>query len=115
MKTRRTLVTKRVHDPEGGRSFSSGGMQRLATRGESSEVGRFGIARLRPSRAAYAEHAAEAAPPALRRAPSTAADVRVVAFSLDFHFEPPDDHRTREYPRTELYRDARHISANREQ
>lgn len=43
-----------------------------------STVGSFGIARLRPSRAAYAEHAAEAAPPALRRAPSTATDVLVI-------------------------------------
>lgn len=49
-----------------------------------STVGSFGIARLRPSRAAYAEHAAEAAPPALRRAPSTATDVPVIVF----HFQP---------------------------
>lgn len=73
---------ERVRNLEGGQrsaswwgtpeSEDSGG--RVATRVDGT-VGSFGIARLRPSRAAYAKHAAEAAPPALRRAPSTAADV----------------------------------------
>lgn len=51
-----------------------------------STVGSVGIARLRLPRAAYAEHAAEAAPPALRRAPSTATDVPIDI--SHFHFLP---------------------------
>lgn len=76
MKTR-TLVTNESTRSEGGRSDS--GDMGLSKRGgrTMSTVGSVGIARLRLPRAAYAEHAAEAAPPALRRAPSTATDVPI--------------------------------------
>ena len=75
----RTLVRKpECIRSEGGRS-NSGDMVMWWRGGRTmSTVGSFGIARLRPSRAAYAEHAAEAAPPALRRAPSTATDVPII-------------------------------------